>query len=154
MDCSLPGSSVHRILQARILEWVAIPFSANLSNPRIKPRFPALQADSRQISSIADFQHCRLRQISSIAAQIASWATRKVPFWYLHSDGNVKLYHFTFLPETHNGSNFSMFSSILVIFWILHTGHPKGHKIVFHRGFFLIKIIYQIHSALNFPTFL
>ena len=27
MDCSLPGSSVHGILQARILEWVAISFS-------------------------------------------------------------------------------------------------------------------------------
>ena len=27
MSCSSPGSSVHRILQARILEWVAIPFS-------------------------------------------------------------------------------------------------------------------------------
>ena len=27
MDCSPPGSSVHGILQARILEWVAIPFS-------------------------------------------------------------------------------------------------------------------------------
>ena len=27
MVCSLPGSSVHRILQARVLEWVAIPFS-------------------------------------------------------------------------------------------------------------------------------
>ena len=27
VDCSLPGSSVHGILHARILEWVAIPFS-------------------------------------------------------------------------------------------------------------------------------
>ena len=27
MDCSPPGSSVHRILQERMLEWVAIPFS-------------------------------------------------------------------------------------------------------------------------------
>ena len=27
MDCSLPGSSVHGIFQARVLEWVAIPFS-------------------------------------------------------------------------------------------------------------------------------
>ena len=27
IDCSLPGFSVHGILQARILEWVAIPFS-------------------------------------------------------------------------------------------------------------------------------
>ena len=34
MECSLPGSSVHRILQARILEWVAIPFSRGSSQPR------------------------------------------------------------------------------------------------------------------------
>ena len=27
MDCGPPGSSVHRILQARILEWTVIPFS-------------------------------------------------------------------------------------------------------------------------------
>ena len=31
MNCSLPGSSVQRILQARILEWVAIPFSRGSS---------------------------------------------------------------------------------------------------------------------------
>ena len=34
MDCSLPGFSVHRILQARILEWVDIPFSRGPSQPR------------------------------------------------------------------------------------------------------------------------
>ena len=34
MDCSLPGSSVHGIHQARILEWVAIPFSRASSRPR------------------------------------------------------------------------------------------------------------------------
>ena len=34
MDCSPPGSSVHRILQARILEWVAISFSRVSSQPR------------------------------------------------------------------------------------------------------------------------
>ena len=32
--CSLPGSSVHAIFQARILEWVAIPFSRGFSWPR------------------------------------------------------------------------------------------------------------------------
>ena len=31
MDCSLPGSSVHGILQARILEWVAISYSRGSS---------------------------------------------------------------------------------------------------------------------------
>ena len=30
MDCSLPGCSVHRIFQARVLEWVAISFSISL----------------------------------------------------------------------------------------------------------------------------
>ena len=34
MDCSLPGSSVHGILQARIPEWVAIPFSRGSSRLR------------------------------------------------------------------------------------------------------------------------
>ena len=47
MDHSLPGSSVHRIFQARILEWVAIPFSrGNLPDPGIEPGSVALQADS------------------------------------------------------------------------------------------------------------
>ena len=34
MDCSPPGSSVHAILQTRVLEWVAIPFSRGSSWPR------------------------------------------------------------------------------------------------------------------------
>ena len=46
MDCSPPGSFVHGILQARILEWVAIPSAGDLPDPGIKPTFPALQADS------------------------------------------------------------------------------------------------------------
>ena len=76
MDCSLPGSSVHGISWARILEWVAIPLSnecvcmyiyiyiyitlvlyilwnglpfpspGDLPDPGIKPGSPALQADA------------------------------------------------------------------------------------------------------------
>ena len=38
MDCSPPGSSVHGILQARILEWVAVPSSRGSSKPGIEPR--------------------------------------------------------------------------------------------------------------------
>ena len=44
MDCIPPGSSVHGILQARILEWVAISFSRGSSRPR----------DGTQVSYIAD----------------------------------------------------------------------------------------------------
>ena len=43
VDCSPPGSSVHGILQARILEWVAISFSRGYSQPR----------DRTQVSRIA-----------------------------------------------------------------------------------------------------
>ena len=44
MDCSLPGSSVHRIFQAIVLEWVSISFSRGSSRPR----------DWTQVSSIVD----------------------------------------------------------------------------------------------------
>ena len=46
MDYSPPRSSGHGILQARILKWVAIPFSRDLPDQGIKPGSPALQPDS------------------------------------------------------------------------------------------------------------
>ena len=46
MGCSLPGSSVHGILQARILEWVAIPYSRGSFQPRDQTQSSALQTDS------------------------------------------------------------------------------------------------------------
>ena len=42
MDCSLPGSSVHGISQARILEWVTISGPGNPPDPGIEPVSPAL----------------------------------------------------------------------------------------------------------------
>ena len=57
MDCSLPGSSVHGILQARILEWVVIPFSRESSQPR----------DWTWISCI-------------VGGFFTVWATREAPF--------------------------------------------------------------------------
>ena len=50
MDCSPPGSSVHGTSQARILQWVAIPFSKDLPYPAIEPASSALQADSLPLS--------------------------------------------------------------------------------------------------------
>ena len=46
MDCSLQGSSVHEIFQARVLEWVAISFSRDLPNRGTESKSPALQADA------------------------------------------------------------------------------------------------------------
>ena len=46
MDCSLSGSSVDGISQARLLEWVAISFSRGSSDVGMEPGSPALQADA------------------------------------------------------------------------------------------------------------
>ena len=54
LDCSPPGSSVHRNFQTRILEWIAIPFSTGSSLPR----------DQNQVSHTA-------------GRFFALWATRK-----------------------------------------------------------------------------
>ena len=55
LDCSPPGSSVHGIIQVRILEWVGgfhFPLPKDLPDPGIKPKFtpsPALQMDSLSV---------------------------------------------------------------------------------------------------------
>ena len=46
MDCSLPGSSIHGILQARILEWMPCPPPGDLPTPGVERGSPALQAAS------------------------------------------------------------------------------------------------------------
>ena len=53
LDCRLPGSSVHGIFQARILEWVVISSSRDLPDPEIEPSSPGspeLQEDSLSLS--------------------------------------------------------------------------------------------------------
>ena len=58
MDCSLPGSSIHGIFQARILGWVAISFSRRSSQPRVRT------------------------WVSRIAGRhFATWATREAPIY-------------------------------------------------------------------------
>ena len=49
MDCSLPGSSVHGISQARILEWVAISFSMGSSLPRDQTPISCISCIGRHI---------------------------------------------------------------------------------------------------------
>ena len=45
MDCSLSGSSVHGIFQARVLEWIAISFSRGSSRLRNRTQVSALRAE-------------------------------------------------------------------------------------------------------------
>ena len=50
MDCSLPGSSVHGILQVRILEWIAFLSPGDLPDPGIEHKSPTVQADFYYLS--------------------------------------------------------------------------------------------------------
>ena len=67
MDCSLPGSSVHGIFQAIVLEWIAISFSRGSSWPR----------DGTWVSHILD-------------RRFTVWATRELPQSYMIS--NIDLF--------------------------------------------------------------
>ena len=58
MDCSRLGSTILGILQARILEWVAISFSGELPDPGIEPGSPALQADALTSEPPGKPEHC------------------------------------------------------------------------------------------------
>ena len=61
MDCSLPGSSVHRILQARIPEWAAILSSRGSTDPGIKPaslKSPALAGGFFTTSTSWEARRC------------------------------------------------------------------------------------------------
>ena len=92
MDYSPSGSSVHGILQARILEWVAMHSSRGSSQPKIKLRSPTLQADSLlseppgrpQIPEWVAYPFSRGSSqprnqtgASCIAGRFTSWATRE-----------------------------------------------------------------------------
>ena len=88
-DCSPPGFSVHGILQARILEWIAITFSRGSSQPRIKPEFPALKADSLLSEPPEKLISYKLVLNSFGFAAIQSLSNSQLPStWPLHHKGS------------------------------------------------------------------
>ena len=84
MDCNLPGSSVLEILQARILEWVAIFFSRESSQPR----------DQTQVSGLAPAavsQRWAILTVSVLGflAKIKWWLRRKAPVYNVGDLGSI-----------------------------------------------------------------
>ena len=76
MGCSLPASPVHGILQGRILEWVAIPFSRDPPDPGTKPRSPALRADSLPSEPLGKPQFAWGRTKLTYSLAIKIWTLR------------------------------------------------------------------------------
>ena len=101
MDCSLPGSSVHMIPQARILEWVAVPFCRESLQTRVQT------------------------QVSHIVGRFfTSWATREAQ--YLNREKIVWLLYHSWMWLSRRGkwdigtgySGFPFKMSFFVCFWM------------------------------------
>ena len=80
MDCGPPGSSVHGISQARILERVPIPFSKNLPDPGIESVSPALQADSLPLSHLGSQSQVNVggQEKADLEAALFEWRAEVV----------------------------------------------------------------------------
>ena len=117
MNCSLPGSSVHGILQARILEWVAISFSRRPSWPR----------DWTQVSCIVGrcFTIWATREIHTIfltgkyPERSLIWWNRGKRWWRLRwRRGEVRA-HLTYLIY------FKIFNNRDIVFSLMQTHRVK-----------------------------
>ena len=94
MDCSLPGSSVNRIFQARILEWLPFPSPGDLSYPGIEPASLVFLALAGRFFTT----QCHLGSPASI---LFSTKQNKMKYWQLSGkltkeEGQPSLFaHFT-----------------------------------------------------------
>ena len=88
MDCSLPGSSVHGIFQAIVLEWVAISFSRGSSQPRDRTR--VFHIVDRRFTIWATEDTCTLKSTSELFTRARTW---KKPRWPLADEWIRKLWY-------------------------------------------------------------
>ena len=118
MGCSLPGSSVHWILQTKIMEQVAMPSSRGFSSPKNRI------------------------QVSCIAARFfTSWTPRKVPMLWIGADKSLRCYYVVFLETTQ--SIFGPLTLILQLaepityFWLSEacSSHPCLRDVWAFHGF-------------------
>ena len=120
MDCSLPGSSVHGIFQARTLEWVSISFSGGSSQPR----------DRTQVSCIVGRHFYHLSHQGSRSSLIISdveylfmcfftWASSLVdPCFFKNQGFNVVRY----TERPGSGNLYSNLWTSLLALWPVASG--------------------------------
>ena len=135
MDCSLPGSSVHGFLQARILKWVAMASSRGSSWPR----------DQTQVSCIA-------------GRFLTGWATRKpsLPLYYTSRSGTLKV--FLFLPSSVLVETFRTYSIYFCPFHFhcIPRFHWEKLVLLFYstKYFVFLCTVSSIQGILNLPLVL
>ena len=108
MNCSPPGSSVHGILQARILEWVAISFTRGSSWPKDWTQVFCIVGRFFIIWPIREAHH-----LSLIPIFLENYGTREDQFWFsdtpppkkkklknLNCSSEIKLLPYSFIPHS------------------------------------------------------
>ena len=121
MDCSWPSSSVQGILQARILEWLAIAFSRGSSRPRIEPGSSSLQTDSLPTESPG-----KPGESETGSVVVCSWRPHGLHSPWNSPDQNTEVGSHSLLPGIFptQGSN----SGLPHCRWILyHLSHQGSH---------------------------
>ena len=110
MNCSPPGSSVHRILQARILEWVAMPSSRESSPPRDQTHISFIgrwilyhratcEGDTLSYSSKSDKNKlCCSNWFFWGTFQMSTTDTESYDFCYFSCFKLTSIYYYHFIP--------------------------------------------------------
>ena len=101
MDCSPPGSSVHGIFQARVLEWSAIAFSLMPLLPSNKLPTPAPMPCKKHILKIEDKKKTRKRWEEMIYI-IKTSSSRGFPFWSSDYESSLQGKGHGFNPQPGN----------------------------------------------------
>ena len=109
MDCSLPGSSVHGILQARILEWVAIFSSRGSSPPGTEPTFSCVSCIGRQdtfFTTEPPGKPCILRRRKSFSLELVWVVMADISgFTQLARCSGCETFHASQRPEEYTSLN-------------------------------------------------
>ena len=144
MDCAHQAPLSIGIVQARILEWIAISFSKDLPNPGTEPRFLTLQADSllseppgkpknTEVGSLfllrGIFPTNNQTGVSCIAGRFfTSWATRETQKYSVHGILQARILEWVAMPFSRGSSQprdhqtqvFHIASGFFTI-WVTHT---------------------------------
>ena len=107
VDCCLLGFSVHGILQARILEWVAMPFSRECSRPGDRTAFshsPALQVDSLPLGHQGWRRQCQPTLVLCLETPVGGGAWWAAVHAVTTSQTQLSDFTFTSLSCTGEGS--------------------------------------------------
>ena len=119
MNCSPPGSSVHGILQARILEWVAMPSSRGSSQPRDQTQVSCTGGRFFTIWATREAHHLHSSQ-TSVCLQYVSQFSLLKKFWEI-----VRIHNFTILRIVKEKET----PGIHKLVWQSHLGHEFSYLI-------------------------